>query len=273
MKSKRASEATPSMADNVPNNGAASCPLSQAVTRADLHEFQEAMFAKLSALIAGQLQSAIEAILKPAIDAAMGPITSVLDGIGVAVEAQGRQISDLELGLSDYSDRAVALELAVTRLSSECRQMADKIDDLESRPRRCNLRVVGVPERLEGVDPVAFMSGFFTEVLGDSLAPSPMKLNRAHRLGPNPTPGSAAKSGLRVMIVKFHNFRDKESNTPEACEGTTSLSWKENSHFPRLHVCRGQETSSVCRRETYSPREENPVLSVLPGYPARRPQR
>ncbi|KAJ7998662.1 hypothetical protein DPEC_G00207200 [Dallia pectoralis] len=66
-----------------PNNGAASCPLSHAVTRADLHEFQEAMFAKLSVLIAGQLQSAIEAILKPAIDAAMGPITSVLDGIGV----------------------------------------------------------------------------------------------------------------------------------------------------------------------------------------------
>ncbi|KAJ8015423.1 hypothetical protein DPEC_G00025960 [Dallia pectoralis] len=137
------------MADNVPNNGGASCPLSQAVTRSDLHEFQEAMFAKLSVLIAGQLQSAVEAILKPAIDAAMGPI----------------------------SDRAGALELAVTCLSSECRQMADKIDDLESRSRRCNLRGVGVPERLEGADPVAFMSGFFTEVLGDSLAPSPMKLD------------------------------------------------------------------------------------------------
>ncbi|KAJ7999903.1 hypothetical protein DPEC_G00199240 [Dallia pectoralis] len=237
LKSKRASEATPSMADNVPNNGAASCPLSQAVTRADLHEFQEAMFAKLSDLIAGQLQSAIEAILKPAIEAALGPITSVLDGIGVSVEAQGRQISDLEQGLSDYSDRAVALELAVTRLTSECAQMADKIDDLESRSHRCNLRVVGIPERLEGADPVAFMSGFFPEVLGDSFAPSPMKLDRAHHLGPHPTPGSAAKSGPRVMIVKFHNFRDNE--------GTTSLSRKENPHFPRLHVCRGQEKSSV----------------------------
>ncbi|KAJ8012603.1 hypothetical protein DPEC_G00044580 [Dallia pectoralis] len=139
LKSKRASEATPSMADNVHNNGAASCPLSQAVTRADLHEFQEAMFAKLSVLIAGQLQSAIEAILKLAIDAAMGPITSVLDGIGVAVEAQGRQISDLEQGLSDYSGRAGALELAVTRLSSECRQMADRVE-ITSLQSACGTR-------------------------------------------------------------------------------------------------------------------------------------
>ncbi|KAJ7998661.1 hypothetical protein DPEC_G00207190 [Dallia pectoralis] len=89
--------------------------------------------------------------------------------------------------------------------------MADKIGDLESRSRRCNLRVVGIPERLEGADPVSFMSGFFPEVLCDSFAPSPMKLDRAHRLGPHPTPGSAAKSGPRVMIVKFHNFRDKEA--------------------------------------------------------------
>ncbi|KAJ7990681.1 hypothetical protein DPEC_G00302920 [Dallia pectoralis] len=103
------------------------------------------------------------------------------------VIVKGRQISDLGQGLSDYSDWASALELAVTRLSSECRQMAYKIDDLESRSRRCNLRVVGIPERLEGADPVAFMSGFFTEVLSDSLAPSLMKLDRAHCLGPHPT--------------------------------------------------------------------------------------
>ncbi|KAJ8006227.1 hypothetical protein DPEC_G00126120 [Dallia pectoralis] len=47
----------------------------------------------------------------------------------------------------NYSDRIVALEETVARLSSENQQLKDKTDDLESRSRRCNLRIVASPRR------------------------------------------------------------------------------------------------------------------------------
>ncbi|KAJ7984265.1 hypothetical protein DPEC_G00362870 [Dallia pectoralis] len=68
------------------------------------------------------------------------------------------QVAELNL-----SDRIVALEETVARLSSENQQLKDKTDDLESRSRRCNLRIVGIPEKMERGDPVGFMTGFFTE--------------------------------------------------------------------------------------------------------------
>ncbi|KAJ8364933.1 hypothetical protein SKAU_G00137640 [Synaphobranchus kaupii] len=109
-----------------------------------------------------------------------------------------------------WCDCIVALEKSVVHLSSENQRLAEKTEDLESRSRRCNLRVVGMPEKLEGGDSIKFMLDIFTEVLDPVIVPSPSMLDRAHRIGPPPPVSGDDNIRPRVFIVRFHNYRDKE---------------------------------------------------------------
>ncbi|KAK6326751.1 hypothetical protein J4Q44_G00023960 [Coregonus suidteri] len=167
----------------------------------DLQNLRTVLVSEITATIATQL--------KTAIDAALAPFSALLDGVRAAADEQGHRIDGFEHDLCDYSDRIVAFEKTVAHLSSENQKLIDKTDDLESRSRRCNLRVVGIPEKREGGDSVKFMSEFLAVVLGPAIVPAPPKLDRAHRIGPSPV-GGDDNSKPRVFIVRFHYYRDKE---------------------------------------------------------------
>lgn len=57
------------------------------------------------------------------------------------------------------------LQAKVTQFEKQVTDMADHIDDLENRSRRCNLRVVGLPEGTEGKDAVTFMETWLPSYL------------------------------------------------------------------------------------------------------------
>ena len=86
--------------------------------------------------------------------------------------------------------------------------LKEKVDDLENRSRRLNLRVVGIPERVEGSNPVAFITHFLEEIFGEKKFSTPL-LARAHRLGPAKSEANGNQRP-RVFIVAFHNFQDKQ---------------------------------------------------------------
>lgn len=112
--------------------------------------------------------------------------------------------------MSDHSDRIVALEDVCSRLQSDNTQLKAKVEDLESHSRRNNLRVVGIPEKMEEADLVTFMADFFVEVLGTNFFASPPILDIAHRIGPPRTAGGETDARPRVFIVRFHYFCEKE---------------------------------------------------------------
>ncbi|KAJ8011406.1 hypothetical protein DPEC_G00057870 [Dallia pectoralis] len=56
------------------------------------------------------LNSAIEAAVTPAVEAALAPLSFMLDGIRSTAEEQGRHMDAFEHDMCDYSDRIVALE-------------------------------------------------------------------------------------------------------------------------------------------------------------------
>ena len=94
----------------------------------------------------------------------------------------------MEEGLHNHSDRIEAIETTCTALLAENERLKNKVEDLESRSRRSNLRVLGIPEHFEGPDTVKFMTVFFFEkVLGKEFFPHPLIISRAHRVGPKPT--------------------------------------------------------------------------------------
>lgn len=87
-------------------------------------------------------------------------------------------------------------------------KLNNKIDDLENRSRRCNLRIIGIPETVKGHDLFKFLQTSLPGILQIQEACSDMVIERAHRLGPaRQTP----ENRPCVVIFKTLSFLHKEA--------------------------------------------------------------
>ncbi|XDV37141.1 hypothetical protein PO909_006794, partial [Leuciscus waleckii] len=87
--------------------------------------------------------------------------------------------------LRPHSDRITQLEhdaiqSKLTTMEKENTMLKANVEDLISRSKRHNIRVVGLPEGLEGKIAREFMTNLLSELLCDSLT-EPPELDRAHR--------------------------------------------------------------------------------------------
>jgi len=113
------------------------------------------------------------------------------------------RIEDLEEGANCYASRVVELEAKVTTLSSQVNRLVDKTEDLESRQRRDNCRLIGVAEGAGNIRPEKAIAQLLQDALSLDYTPT---LDRAHRgLQPKPADGDAP----RPIIIKFHYFQEK----------------------------------------------------------------
>jgi len=151
------------------------------------------------------------AALTASLNEALAPINSTLESITSTVAKHTSTITEMETALSTQSDSVANLELEVAGLRSELTSITAEhgalqaaVEDLVSRSKRQNLRVIGLPEDIEGNNPRQFMADLFKEVAAEALTNSTPELDRAHRsLRPKPRQGS------RPVIVRFHRYIDK----------------------------------------------------------------
>lgn len=137
-----------------------------------------------------------------------------LNGLLAAVDSIKGDIRDIsgrltqaETRISDAEDNITTLQSKTGRVDKDLTALILKVDELENRNRRSNLRLIGLPEGTEGRDAALFLETWLPEVLGSANFPSPLIIERAHRLtGPKPAPDARP----RALIMKFLNFRDKE---------------------------------------------------------------
>lgn len=52
-------------------------------------------------------------------------------------------------------------KIRVDKMDKLITHLKDKTDDLENRSRRSNIRIINVPEKAEGRDPVGFLERLF----------------------------------------------------------------------------------------------------------------
>lgn len=176
----------------------ASNPLTTDTLVIELDKLRRNMTSELTALLNSSLES----------------IHSSIASIGTTLATQATTITDMEASLSDHSDRITHLEQEVSTLQSKLVLATEEnvalranVEDLVSRSKRQNIRVVGLPEDIEGKDVRQFMTDLFAEVVGDAL-PAPPELDRAHRsLRPKPRQGQNS----RPIIVRFHRYIEKET--------------------------------------------------------------
>lgn len=182
-------------ASNMADNPAS--PLTTDTLIRELEKFRKTMTGELTSLLNDSLE----------------PIRSSVQSIETTLTSQASTIREMETSLSDHSGRIIQVEHDVGELQSNLKSVIQenaalkaKVEDLESRSKRQNLRVLGLPENIEGKDPRDFVAKMFSSLLGELLS-APPELDRAHRsLQPKPRPGDPP----RPFIVRFHRYIDKE---------------------------------------------------------------
>lgn len=140
-------------------------------------------------------------------------LESKLNTIQTTLENQEQRLTSLETAADDTAQRLTDLEGRCTALQASNDHLRAKLCDLEGRSRRQNIRVLGLPESVEGPRPSEFFSSFLTEIFGDQVLPSPPEVDRAHRtLAPKPKDGERP----RPVLIRLHRFQIKERLIREA---------------------------------------------------------
>lgn len=150
-------------------------------------------------------------------------------------EAQTR-IADLEAACLEMKD-ALLVSLESNRA------MNDKLVDLESRSRRNNLRIYGVPEGKEGRSVSEFVANLLIKQLKLPEGTEP-QIQRAHRaLAPRPPHNAAPRS----IIVNFLQSNTKEMVLRKAWEQKVEMEGK------RLYFDNDYASDVIEKRKAYGP--------------------
>nr|XP_021325840.1 uncharacterized protein LOC550357 isoform X2 [Danio rerio] len=153
------------------------------------------------------LHEELRASLAADFKASFESLDSKLENINSTVAAHDQRISCLESGLAEVTQHLEHLETACAGLTKENEWLRSKMSDLEGRSRRQNIRIVGLPESIEGPRPTNFFSEMLAEVFGDQILASPPELDRAHRIpAPKPAPGQRP----RPVVLRFHRYQVKD---------------------------------------------------------------
>ncbi len=103
--------------------------------------------------------------------------------------------------------RPKCLQATVADLQKKVSYMSAHIDDLENRGRRCICVYLGCQREPKAVIRCIFFEKWLPDYLKITTKAGRIKLDRAHR-SLAPLPGPAQRP--RPVIIKFHNFTDKQ---------------------------------------------------------------
>ncbi|KAJ3598800.1 hypothetical protein NHX12_032764 [Muraenolepis orangiensis] len=118
--------------------------------------------------------------------------------------AHKARLVEVEKCAAFCDNTATELLTKFDKLKCEVTDLQNKCDDLEGRQRRNNIRVLGVPEGVEGPHPTEYMADLLGDLL--QLVDKPV-LDRAHR-------SSRAKARVGEpplpFVIRVHHFQTKE---------------------------------------------------------------
>lgn len=137
----------------------------------------------------------------------LAELKSSISAVKTSLLEQEQKLKDVEESLTDVDGRVTSLESTCSALLKDNERMRFKLEDLENRSRRNNVRVIGIPEGTEGNHPSAFIEALLLEVFGEQSFTRKPQVDRAHRsLAPPPKPNQAP----RPFIVRMHHYQMRE---------------------------------------------------------------
>uniref|UniRef100_H3A291 L1 transposable element RRM domain-containing protein n=1 Tax=Latimeria chalumnae TaxID=7897 RepID=H3A291_LATCH len=124
------------------------------------------------------------------------------------LEAYAKRLGEVEHRVGNIEGSVLSLETTVQQLQEAVVKLQGKMDDLENRSHRCNLRLVGLPEGKEGRDPVSFLESWLPSLLNLPDLTNNLEVERAHRAF---SPRTRNTDKPRMLLFKLLRYRDKET--------------------------------------------------------------
>lgn len=186
--------------DSPPPSGTTTPGPTEALTVGMLHSvmdsFKTDFFGKIDSLNTN---------LRSEMSAVKDEFRKCIESVQNKLEIHGATLSELEHCATDHSTRISELEANVESLGSKVAYLDNRCEDMESRMRRNNIRLLGVPEGVEGPRPSEFIAQLLQELLG--LEERPL-LDRAHRTLRS-RPADSQPPRPLVIRVHFYHVRNE----------------------------------------------------------------
>uniref|UniRef100_A0A672N7G4 L1 transposable element RRM domain-containing protein n=1 Tax=Sinocyclocheilus grahami TaxID=75366 RepID=A0A672N7G4_SINGR len=144
--------------------------------------------------------------ISKALENKIDPVLEKLSAVATHVEQVENRVTEAETRISAVEDTVSRDNADLNEVKKKLDAALEKIDDLENRSRRCNIRIIGLPEGEEGTNPVSFLRTWLPNLLNTDFKNHQVKIERAHRV-PSRLPTSGERP--RALMVKLPNFQDK----------------------------------------------------------------
>ncbi|KAJ1219116.1 hypothetical protein NDU88_006687 [Pleurodeles waltl] len=175
------------------------------------------------------------------------------------------RMEEAETRISHLEDEAGSYQLSREVMEKQLEDTQWKLTDLEDRLRRNNLRVLGVPEGLEGSDTHSFMVALFKEAFPDLQQWDwDREIQRAHRfpfskIGPNSEGGSGRP---RVILIYLLNYQARQAIYDRARPNSRSKA-KGCEFFVRPDFCHSTVEKRWRLRQLIQPLQSKGVQAFL----------
>lgn len=205
----------------------------------DLSPANEAIMAMLKATLAEHKTS-----LSAEINTSIQRFETKLDNIQTTINSHHQRIISLETAATASASEVQDVTAKLTTVMEDNAKLKARLVYLESQSRRSNIRILGVPENLEGPRPTAFFSQLLVDVFGLDILKTAPELDRAHRVliakpGPNAKP--------RAVVACFHHYQTRELVVRKARELRGKLKYRDTS----IHIVEDYCPEVLEQRSTY----------------------
>lgn len=223
------------------------CPLTttEAQLGAEQHSPSSPVVSQDSPVTYNDVVRAVQATMTPLMEAHTLTLQQAVLEIKGQITQLSQAVSANECRLGEAFQDVSELKLRYKSLQKSYLQLNNKVDDLENRSRRCNLRVLGIPESVKGPELFKFLQRTLPELLNIQDICNDLVVERAHRLGPA---RSEADSKPRVVIFKSLSFIHKEAiwSASRKCK---ELRWNGS----RLFIFQDYSAEVTRARKEFSP--------------------
>ncbi|KAJ1120817.1 hypothetical protein NDU88_008966 [Pleurodeles waltl] len=167
------------------------------------------------------------------------------------------RMEEAETRISRLEDDVGSQNLTRDTMEKQLEDTQSKLTDSEDRLRRNNLRVLGIPEGVEGPDPRGFVDALFKEAFPDlNQWEWEREIQRAHRFPFNRAGKSSTEgdSRQRAMLISLLNFQARQAVfdlarpnckrmargcdffvRPDFCHSTVKKRWRLHQLIQPLH--------------------------------------
>ncbi|KAJ1210203.1 hypothetical protein NDU88_005571 [Pleurodeles waltl] len=134
-----------------------------------------------------------------------------LEGMDSAMALLTAETKSMRLDIAGFQSQVSGLDQRVTTVETQVASWVDrdqellhlrsKLIDLEDRSRRNNVRLLGFPEVIKGVDMYSYLRETLPKLTDITFDP-PLEFQRVHRLGPKRHDGNSCPRPIIVCILR-----------------------------------------------------------------------